>query len=218
MLKEDLTWEMVNTQVPIEIHGHCAVQINDCEVALIGGNTGLPPTAAPSSKIYIYNFKSNEWRERDALLDPNSDPPEPLDLYGVSCAKVMEKTTGATKILFGFGENLDTGLWEWELSSDRFNKVWKNPGIPPGKFKSLDENTIVSVHEGGNVARSTASVEEYIKILNPNGQNLANNVFTAYFDFFILPRKETQCKAPLPPPPGDDSGENQGGGGPPSLD
>ena len=209
MLREDLTWEMINTQVPIEIHGHCAVQINDCEVALIGGITGLGTAAAPSRKIYIYNLKSNEWRERDALMDPVLPAPGPLLMYGLSCAKVMEKTTGETKILFGFPEDSDaTSLWEWELSSDRFNKVWENPQVPPGKFKKVDENTVVSVHSTGNVARSTASTEDFIKIFN--GVTLANEMKQTDFDFFILPRKETRCNAPpiTPPENGPPSNES----------
>ena len=214
MLGEDLKWEMVNTQVPIEMHGHCAVQINDCEIALIGGITGLGTAAGPSAKIYIYNYKSNEWRERDAPM--GGDPPEPILLYGHSCVKVMEKTTDATKILFGYSEEGPSTLWEWELSSDRINVVWSKPQIPPARFKKVDENTIVSVHLNGFVTHSTASTDDFIKIQN---DGVADGLISrplgmpTDFDLFLLPRKETKCLPPILPPDGNggESGENGGG-------
>jgi hypothetical protein len=37
-LDEKMRWEHVNTEMPNARANHCMVQINDCEVALIGGS------------------------------------------------------------------------------------------------------------------------------------------------------------------------------------
>lgn len=203
-LREDLKWETVDSELPAALHGNCAVQINDGEVAIIGGYEGPDP----SDKFYIYNFKTNTWRERPSPVDTLGDP---VDLYGVSCAKVIEKTTDEIKVLFGMVTI--SQIWEWELSSDRINEVWKKTAVDPGIFKKLDENTVIGVHINGKVSRISASTDDYIEILNSpaSADDLANLFDFPYSDFFILPRKETKC---LPPPAnGGNGGSNNGGGG-----
>merc|ERR1711879_190949 len=216
-LREDLKWETVDSELPAALHGNCAVQINDGEVAIIGGYEGPDP----SDKFYIYNFKTNTWRERPAPVDTLGDP---VDLYGVSCAKVIEKTTDEIKVLFGMNSNTDlkSNLWEWEMSSDRITLVWqkKTDEISAGIFKRVDENTVLGVH-GRNVARFSASSDNYLEIFNQfgNTDSLATFFDFPYTDFFILPRKETKC---LPPPAdggnGGGNGGVDGGGGGQTID
>jgi len=201
MLKEDLTWDTINTETPVEIYGHCTVQINDCEVALIGGM--LNPTT-PSDKIHIYNLKSNTWRDRQ--IDQTF-----LKILNPSCAKIMEKTTGESKILFGCGSDGDDApnVYEWELSSDRINVVNEGICAPPngggngeaGRFKKMDENTVVIVHVNGKINRISSS--NVVEQLNPSGEDLSNTGGTSVYDydFFILDRKTTMCSPPPVPPP-----------------
>jgi hypothetical protein len=58
-LDEDMKWRQTQTDMPNERFDHCMVQINDCEIALIGGET----SGGSSDSIDIYNFKTNTWRE-----------------------------------------------------------------------------------------------------------------------------------------------------------
>ena len=199
MLKEDLTWDNINTETPIEIYGHCTVQINDCEVALIGGKVG-PLPGAPSDKIHIYNLKSNTWR----------DKPLAKELINPSCTKIMEKTTSESKILFGCGSDASSAdapnVYEWELSSDRINVVYE--GIcatpnAPGRFKNIDENTAIIVHSNGKINRISSSTENLVGNLNPSGDDLSSTGGTSVYDydFFILDRKTTMCSPPPAPAP-----------------
>ncbi len=53
---------------------HCAVQINDCEVALMGGILGDDTTisdlgtASATDTVTIYNFETKMWRSGPRFL------------------------------------------------------------------------------------------------------------------------------------------------------
>ena len=220
MLKEDLTWDTLNTETPVEIFGHCIVQINDCEVALIGGTVGPTDTTALNDKIHIYNLKSNTWREK----------PNPFVMNNPSCTKILEKTTSQSKILFGCGVSTSDApdapnVYEWELSTDRINVVFEGicgdtsvPGSVPGRFKNIDENTAIIVHQNGAINRISSLGQE----INLGGDSLSNTAISAAasvydYDFFILDRKTTMCAAPPAPggPPPAPGGPPPAPGGPP---
>ena len=119
----------------------------------------------------------------------------------------MEKTTGESKILFGCGSDGEDApnVYEWELSSDRINVVNEGICAPPsgaeGRFKKMDENTVVIVHVNGKINRISSS--NVVEQLNPSGEDLSNTGGTSVYDydFFILDRKTTMCSPPPVPPP-----------------
>ena len=59
-LKDRIYWERVEDDLEHERVSHCQVQINDCEVAFIGGQRGTDVVA--SDKIDIWNFEERTWR------------------------------------------------------------------------------------------------------------------------------------------------------------
>ena len=75
-LDESLKWATVNTELPEERIKHCQVQINDCEIAFIGGirgttydgyendNSDLDYDSSTDDDmvIDIYNHQTNTWR------------------------------------------------------------------------------------------------------------------------------------------------------------
>lgn len=72
IMMHDLRWDTVPTVMPRHRSGHCSVQINDCEIALIGGGEGVWHDLETAGSFYsatsyvleidIYNFKTNKWR------------------------------------------------------------------------------------------------------------------------------------------------------------
>ena len=54
-LDEELRWTCLDTAMPTAKSYHCSIQINDCEIALIGGDNA-------TTAIEIYNYKENTWR------------------------------------------------------------------------------------------------------------------------------------------------------------
>jgi N-acetylneuraminic acid mutarotase len=64
VLDKGMNWEQLDTDMPNQRSQHCMVQINDCEVALIGGVvTDYHDNDESSTVIDIYNWKTNTWRE-----------------------------------------------------------------------------------------------------------------------------------------------------------
>ena len=62
-LKDRIYWERVEDDLEHERVSHCQVQINDCEVAFIGGTKTTPGgTDSVTKDIDIWNFKTNKWR------------------------------------------------------------------------------------------------------------------------------------------------------------
>ena len=55
-----LKWATVNSELPEEREKHCQVQINDCEIAFIGGQVDAETTATDT--IEIWNWKEHTWR------------------------------------------------------------------------------------------------------------------------------------------------------------
>ena len=66
LMKDNLRWEMLeHIQTPRLRAAHCMVQINECEVALIGGKKYIGENAQLEfvSIIDVYNFEQETWRE-----------------------------------------------------------------------------------------------------------------------------------------------------------
>lgn len=65
LLNKHFRWDELNTEMPNERSGHCMVQINDCEVAFIGGSSesiSTTTTIGALDTVDIYNFVENTWR------------------------------------------------------------------------------------------------------------------------------------------------------------
>ena len=81
-LDEHLRWTCLDTAMPTAKSYHCSVQINDCEIAFIGGDNA-------TTAIEIYNYKENTWRLGPELdIDPL---PTPSHTYQVACGKIIDK-------------------------------------------------------------------------------------------------------------------------------
>ena len=61
MMTDHFRWEDMNAVMPTPRSGHCMVQINDLEVAFIGGSE-LFSSLTYYDTIDIYNFEENTWR------------------------------------------------------------------------------------------------------------------------------------------------------------
>ena len=57
-----LHWEEGHDELPEERANHCQLQINDCEVAFIGGVRGPDLAASSTDIIDIWNFEERTWR------------------------------------------------------------------------------------------------------------------------------------------------------------
>ena len=57
-----LHWEEGHDELPEERANHCQLQINDCEVAFIGGVRGPDLAATSTDIIDIWNFEERTWR------------------------------------------------------------------------------------------------------------------------------------------------------------
>ena len=73
MMNENMVWTDVGVAMPEFRKSHCQVQINDCEIAFIGGERGtngasFADTAGDDKKIDIYNYKTKTWRTGPELV------------------------------------------------------------------------------------------------------------------------------------------------------
>lgn len=59
-LDDHLQWELISDEMQQERINHCQVQINDCEIAFIGGQVAAETTATDT--IEIWNWKEHTWR------------------------------------------------------------------------------------------------------------------------------------------------------------
>ena len=59
-LDDHLQWELISDEMQQERINHCQVQINDCEIAFIGGQVDAETTATDT--IEIWNWKEHTWR------------------------------------------------------------------------------------------------------------------------------------------------------------
>ena len=64
MMNENMVWADIGVAMPAERINHCQVQINDCEIAFIGGERGTDVSDASNddAMIDIYNYKTKTWR------------------------------------------------------------------------------------------------------------------------------------------------------------
>ena len=64
MMNENMVWADIGVALPAERINHCQVQINDCEIAFIGGERGSDVSDASNDDdmIDIYNYKTKTWR------------------------------------------------------------------------------------------------------------------------------------------------------------
>merc|ERR1712079_114486 len=71
-LDEDMTWETVPDEMEEPRIDHCQVQINDCEIAFIGGCRGDDTSACSdvtaSDVVDIWNYKERTWRTGPKLM------------------------------------------------------------------------------------------------------------------------------------------------------
>ena len=58
---EAVHWDFLSDELPESRAKHCQLQINDCEVAFIGGERG----DLQNTIIDIWNFKERTWRTKE---------------------------------------------------------------------------------------------------------------------------------------------------------
>ena len=78
---------------------HCSIQINDCEIAIIGGTNA-------TTAIDIYNYKENTWRQGPAL------DTAPTSLMQVACGRLTDQTNYHTYIVIGGIGTYEPRLWD----------------------------------------------------------------------------------------------------------
>jgi len=138
MMTDHFRWEDMNAVMPTPRSGHCMVQINDLEVAFIGGSE-LFSSLTYYDTIDIYNFEENTWRVGPQLQEAIQLP---------ACGMVRDSIFLDDKVIIGCGSNT-ANLQIWSLENDEiYLSDFTCPTIDistptNAKFKSLDDQTLI---------------------------------------------------------------------------
>lgn len=95
LLTEDRMW-LEGPDLPEPVIRHCLVQINDCEVALIGGHRF--DQGSYSNRIDIYNFETRSWRLGPSLIRGRVEH---------VCARIRDVRTHNQLVVIACGTALD---------------------------------------------------------------------------------------------------------------
>jgi len=139
MMTDHFRWEDLKAVMPVPRSGHCMVQINEDEVALIGGSE-LQSNLTYYDSIDIYNFEENTWREGPQLAEAIQLP---------ACGMVRDRIYFDDKVVIGCGSNT-ANLQMWSLDSNEVSltdftcpTVDSTPTTTNANFKSLDDQTLI---------------------------------------------------------------------------
>jgi len=139
MMTDHFRWEDLKAVMPVPRSGHCMVQINEDEVALIGGSE-LQSNLTYYDSIDIYNFEENTWREGPQLAEAIQLP---------ACGMVRDRIYFDDKVVIGCGSNT-ANLQMWSLASNEVSltdftcpTIDSTPTTTNANFKSLDDQTLI---------------------------------------------------------------------------
>lgn len=175
-LDEDLRWSHMDTVMPTARKGHCSVQINSCEVALIGGSD----MTTNLDTIDIYNFKTNTWRAGPTLNYTSSI---------TKCGKVYDKKSWSPMIVIGASGTVKPV----EIYDVQKERIYLSEHVYPGTDYELNylelTDTMLIVPNG-------ATTTVYTFTLDDGFQPFADsNDVHEYGSAFLAPRLTTTCVA-----------------------
>jgi carbonic anhydrase len=175
-LDEHLRWTTLDTALPTPLSYHCSVQINDCEIAIIGGTNA-------SAAINIYNYKENTWR-----MGPELDT-APTSLIQLACEKIVDKSNYHTYVVIGGIGTYEPRIWDTQTGVVIIDDQ-ADPAAYNKRYHRLDENTLI-MSNGPAGGIYTYRVDEGFMALSP----LAPLADHSMGDSFLAPRRTTTCWA-----------------------
>jgi hypothetical protein len=175
-LDEHLRWTTLDTALPTPLSYHCSVQINDCEIAIIGGSNA-------SHAIHIYNYKENTWR-----MGPELDT-APTSLIQLACEKIVDKSNYHTYVVIGGIGTYEPRIWDTQTGVVIIDDQ-ADPAAYNKRYHRLDENTLI-MSNGPAGGIYTYRVDEGFMALSP----LAPLADHSLGDSFLAPRRTTTCWA-----------------------
>jgi len=168
----------LETAMPTPKSYHCSVQINDCEIAIIGGDNN-------TRAIEIYNYKENTWRSGPELdLDPM---PTPSHDYQVACGKILDINSYHTYVVIG-GLDDEGSLRLWDIQTNVVVLDDDTDLLKCKRYHSLDENTLILANCENNEVQ-TYRVDVGVQCLYCPGDAYGHSTG----DSFLAPRRTTTC-------------------------
>jgi len=191
-LDEDMTWETVPDEMEEPRIDHCQVQINDCEIAFIGGCRGDDTSACSdvtaSDVVDIWNYKERTWRTGPNLKTGINKP---------ACGVLMDRTDYHKVVVIGCGESftVPSYLQVWNLATNMiYNTMFECPDADgntqtdAGHFKELDDSYLVFTNAAGHAYTFNLETgfSESTNLTNSGGMHTGG-------DSFVADRGTTKC-------------------------
>ena len=128
-MDSSLEWTTLDTTMPRARLAHCTVQINENEIAFIGGSPTRTPFKARIGLIDVYNFVDNTWTEG----------PEIPDIFTNSARFACYKMPNENRVIFGC-DTTSKKLYTWDLGTDSMTE-YGDCVAPEGIFMKSDDDT-----------------------------------------------------------------------------
>jgi len=178
-------WETISDELPEERYNHCQVQINDCEVAFIGGITGTDVVSTET--VAIWNFEEHTWRAGPNLTTALNFP---------ACGILRDRISFHKKVVIGCGrESPIVQIWDLE-TNEIYNSPHFCPDLDPnvtdedGHFDELNDNYLVFTNTHGNVLNFDLENGFWME---PQGNIIATADNHYMGDSFVAPRGTVEC-------------------------
>jgi len=173
--------------LPVTVTAHCATNINECESAIIGGES----KAGEGNRIFTYNWKTDVWREGPRIKNDN-----PLGQF--DCDLIKDPETHHPVVVIGpANANSNTQIILWDTITDEITETEEEISSADNTFVTVTKLTEHSVvlagidNVGGTAASPTQiwtySIKGGLKFL---AENLSDKVQTTAF---MAPRGYFKC-------------------------
>lgn len=173
---ERVHWDYLSDELPESRSKHCQVQINDCEVAFIGGERG----DLNNDVIDIWNFKERTWRTK--TLDSSVNYP--------ACGILKDRTNQHRTVVIGCGRD-STVVQYWDLETNQIHlSAFQCPDAlsasdEDGHFDELNDNYLIFTNS-----------QEYVYRFDlENGFVYTGTTSVSHHggDSFVAPRGTVEC-------------------------
>merc|ERR1712156_507109 len=178
-LDEHLRWTELDTMMPEAKSYHCSVQINDCEIAIIGGTNA-------TTAIDIYNYKENTWRQGPAL------DTAPISFTQIACGKLTDQTNYHTYIVIGGIGTYEPRVWDVQTNVITIDDM-ADPSAYSKQYRSLDENTLIAGNNWEGSIYTYRMDEGFVEMAPAGTTGTTGTTDHAYGSAFLAPRKSTTC-------------------------
>ena len=128
-MDSNFEWTTLDTDMPRARLAHCTVQINENEIAFIGGSPTKVPFRARISEIDVYNFVDNTWTEG----------PEIPEIFTNSARFACYKIPNENRVFFGCDVTARK-LFTWDLGTNSMDE-YGDCVAPEGIFMKSDIDT-----------------------------------------------------------------------------